>query len=106
MSEMGQVDELRGLARLGFDELRRATGGIAGVHLAVAARAFRASGRGALPARTLHDAISNGVYAGLAEPLASSGAPPTPDSAAAPSATAGPCPRRRAARSCSARSTG
>jgi pimeloyl-ACP methyl ester carboxylesterase len=65
MSENRQVDELRSLARLGFDELRRATGGIGDVHRAVAARAFRASGSGALPARALHAAISDGVYAGL-----------------------------------------
>ena len=65
MSEIRQVDELRRLAKLGFDELRRATTGIGGVHLAVATRAFRASGPGGLPARTLHDAISNRVYAGL-----------------------------------------
>ena len=65
MSENRQVDELRSLARLGFDELRRVTGGIGDVHRAVAGRAFRASGRGALPARVLHEAISNGVYAGL-----------------------------------------
>ena len=56
---------MRSLARLGFDELRRATDGIGGVHRAVAERAFGASGGGALPARTLHNAISNGVYAGL-----------------------------------------
>jgi pimeloyl-ACP methyl ester carboxylesterase len=66
MSETRQVDEVRSLTRLGFDELGRATGGIGGIHSAIAARAFRASGWGAIPARTLHDAISNGVYAGLA----------------------------------------
>jgi pimeloyl-ACP methyl ester carboxylesterase len=65
MSAGRQVDELRSLARLGFEELRRATDGIGDVHRAVAERAFGASGGGALPARTLHDAISNGVYAGL-----------------------------------------
>jgi pimeloyl-ACP methyl ester carboxylesterase len=65
MSENRQVDELTSLARLGFDELRRTTGGIGDVHRAVAQRALGATGRGALPARTLHDAISNGVYAGL-----------------------------------------
>jgi pimeloyl-ACP methyl ester carboxylesterase len=65
MSENRQVDELRSLARLGFDELRRATGGIGEVHRAVAGRAFRATGRAALPARALHEAISSGVYAGL-----------------------------------------
>jgi pimeloyl-ACP methyl ester carboxylesterase len=66
MSETRQVDELRSLVRLGFHELRRVTGGIGGVHLAIAARAFEASGPGALPARTLHDAISNGVYTAIA----------------------------------------
>jgi pimeloyl-ACP methyl ester carboxylesterase len=65
MTETRQVDELRSLARLGFDELRRAMLGIGGVHRAVATRAFRASGPGALPARALHDAISSRVYAGL-----------------------------------------
>jgi pimeloyl-ACP methyl ester carboxylesterase len=65
MGEFRQVDEVRSLARLGFEELGRATAGIGDVHRAIAERAFRASGRGALPARTLHDAISNGVYAGL-----------------------------------------
>ena len=65
MSEIGQVDEVRSLARLGFEELRRATTAIGDVHRAIAERAFRTCGRGALPARALHDAISNGVYAGL-----------------------------------------
>jgi pimeloyl-ACP methyl ester carboxylesterase len=65
MSEIGRVDEVRSLAQLGFDELRRATTGIGDVHRAIAERAFRASGRGALPARALHRAVSNGVYAGL-----------------------------------------
>jgi pimeloyl-ACP methyl ester carboxylesterase len=65
MSADRQVDELRSLARLGFDELRRATDGIGDVHRAIAERAFVARRGGALPARTLHDAISNGVYAGL-----------------------------------------
>jgi pimeloyl-ACP methyl ester carboxylesterase len=53
------------LARLGFDELSGATGGIGAVHRAVASRAFRMSGAGAAPARALHDTISTGVYAGL-----------------------------------------
>jgi pimeloyl-ACP methyl ester carboxylesterase len=65
MSEIGQVDEVRSLARLGFEELTSATAGIWAVHRAIAERVFGASGRGALPARTLHDAISTGVYAGL-----------------------------------------
>jgi pimeloyl-ACP methyl ester carboxylesterase len=65
VSEIGQVDEVRSLARLGFEELGRVTGGIRDVHRAIAERAFRASGWGALPARRLHHVISNGVYAGL-----------------------------------------
>jgi pimeloyl-ACP methyl ester carboxylesterase len=62
---MAEVDELRSLVRLGFDELRRVPGGIAAVQRAVASRAFRWSGPGAVPARVLHEAISSGVYAGL-----------------------------------------
>jgi pimeloyl-ACP methyl ester carboxylesterase len=57
-----RADELRGLVRLGFAELRGATGGIGGVHRAIADRAFGASGPAAAPVRTLHDAISSGVY--------------------------------------------
>jgi pimeloyl-ACP methyl ester carboxylesterase len=60
-----EPDELRDLTRLAFEELRGATGGIHGLHRAIASRAFGASGPGALPARALHDAISSGVYAGL-----------------------------------------
>jgi pimeloyl-ACP methyl ester carboxylesterase len=62
---MSEADELRSLVRLGFDELRRVPAGIGGVHRAVASRAFRLSGAGAVPARVLHDAISSRVYAGL-----------------------------------------
>ncbi|MGH2845718.1 MAG: esterase/lipase family protein [Thermoleophilaceae bacterium] len=62
---VGPVDELRSLARLGFGELRDATGGIGAVHRALATRAFRMSGAGAGPARLLHDTISGGVYAGI-----------------------------------------
>ena len=52
-------------ARLAFDELGRAVGGIAGMHRAIAGRAFGASGPGATPARVIHDAISGGVYAAV-----------------------------------------
>ena len=62
---MTEVDEVRSLVRLGFDELRRVPGGIGGVHRAIASRAFRLTGAGAVPARVLHDAISTRVYAGL-----------------------------------------
>jgi pimeloyl-ACP methyl ester carboxylesterase len=60
------ADELRDLVRLGFRELRGATGGIHAVHRAIADRAFAATGAGAAPARALHDTISGGVYAGVA----------------------------------------
>jgi pimeloyl-ACP methyl ester carboxylesterase len=56
------ADELRALTRLTFDELGLATGGIGQVHQAIADRAF---GAGSGLSRTLHDAISSGVYAGL-----------------------------------------
>jgi pimeloyl-ACP methyl ester carboxylesterase len=59
------VDELRSLTRLAFEELSGAAGGLHGFHLAISTRAFRASGPGALPARALHDAISAGVYGGV-----------------------------------------
>jgi pimeloyl-ACP methyl ester carboxylesterase len=66
MTEVARdVDEVRGLARLAFEELSGAAGGIHGLHSAIAGRAFRATGAGALAARVLHDAISSGVYAGL-----------------------------------------
>jgi len=57
--------ELRALAALGFDELRLATGGIGRMHRAIAERAFRATGPGGLVARTVHDGVTRGVYAGL-----------------------------------------
>jgi pimeloyl-ACP methyl ester carboxylesterase len=57
--------ELRALTAMGFDELRRASGGIGQVHQAVATRAFRASGPGGVVARTVHDRVTRGVYAGL-----------------------------------------
>jgi pimeloyl-ACP methyl ester carboxylesterase len=60
------ADEVRSLARLAFQELSGAAGGIWGFHRAIATRAFRASGPGAIPARTLHDAIASGVYSGVA----------------------------------------
>lgn len=56
------ADELRALTRLSFTELERAAGGIAGVHRAVAARAFGASGPAARPVRRAHDAISGAAY--------------------------------------------
>jgi pimeloyl-ACP methyl ester carboxylesterase len=57
--------ELGALTTLGFDELARASAGIGSIHLAIASRAFRASGPGAVVAGRLHDGISRGVYAGL-----------------------------------------
>ena len=60
------ADEVRSLARLAFHELSGAAGGLWGFHRAIATRAFRASGPGALPARFAHDRIASGVYSGLA----------------------------------------
>jgi pimeloyl-ACP methyl ester carboxylesterase len=60
-----QPDEVRALARLGFDEVGAFTGGIGGMHHAIARRVFRAVGPQGAPVRVAHDAISGGVYAGL-----------------------------------------
>ena len=57
--------ELRALTVLGFDELRRASGGIGGVQQAVTGRVFRAVGPGAALVRPVHEAVTRGVYAGL-----------------------------------------
>lgn len=53
------MNEPQALARLAFDEVGRAVGGIGGMHQAIAARAF---GSRAGPVRLLHDTISAGVY--------------------------------------------
>ena len=58
-------DELRELAGLGFRELGAATGGIQGIHRAVAERAFRAAGARARPTQLMHDAIASSVYSGV-----------------------------------------
>ena len=57
--------ELRALTRLGFDELARAVGGIGQFQGAIATRAFRASGPGAVVAQAIYGGITRGVYAGL-----------------------------------------
>jgi pimeloyl-ACP methyl ester carboxylesterase len=61
----GQPDELRALARLGFEELGAAMSGIGGVHKGIAQRVFRAVGPQGASVRMIHDGISGGVYAGL-----------------------------------------
>src|SRR5215211_501168 len=58
-------DETRALARLAFEELAGATGGIGQVHAAVAERAFGAVGPSGRAARATHDAIAGGVFAAL-----------------------------------------
>src|SRR5439155_2570465 len=65
MSVSGGPDELRALARLTFQELGDATGGIGGIHRGIAGRVFRAVGPMSAPARAAHDAISEGVYRAL-----------------------------------------
>jgi pimeloyl-ACP methyl ester carboxylesterase len=57
--------ELRALTRLGFDELGLASGGIGGVHGAIAGRVFRLVGPVGTAARVVHDGVSKSVYAGL-----------------------------------------
>jgi pimeloyl-ACP methyl ester carboxylesterase len=57
--------ELRALTRLGFDELARAAGGIGQFQMAIATRAFRASGPGAVLVQAIYGRITRGVYAGL-----------------------------------------
>jgi pimeloyl-ACP methyl ester carboxylesterase len=62
---MGQPDELRALARLGFEELGAAMSGIGGVHAGIAQRVFRAVGPRGATARVVHDGVSAAVYGGL-----------------------------------------
>jgi pimeloyl-ACP methyl ester carboxylesterase len=59
------ADEVRSLARLTFRELGGAASGLYGFHRAIAARAFGASGPGAVPARVVHDAIATRAYAAV-----------------------------------------
>ena len=60
------MSELSELARLALHEIGNAAGGVKSLHLAVADRAFGASGPGAKPVRVVHDAIAGRVYAGVA----------------------------------------
>ena len=60
-----EPDELRALTRLTAGELASGTGGIGGVHDAIARRVFGALGPSARPAQLAHDAISRGVYASV-----------------------------------------
>ena len=62
---MGQPDELRALARLGFEELGAAMSGIGGVHKGISQRVFKAVGPQGAAVRVVHDGISDGVYSGL-----------------------------------------
>jgi pimeloyl-ACP methyl ester carboxylesterase len=62
---MDRPDEVRALTRLGAEELANGTGGIGGIHAAIAQRVFDAIGPAGRPARLAHDAISRGVYAGV-----------------------------------------
>ena len=61
----GRPDETRALSRFAFGELRGAAAGVGDIHRAIAARAFRAVGPGALPAQAIHDAVADGVYGAL-----------------------------------------
>lgn len=57
--------ELQALTHLAFDELGRATGGIGGMHRAVAGRAFAATGPFGRPVQLVHDGIAGAVYGSL-----------------------------------------
>lgn len=61
-----QTQEANALARLAFEELGMAAGGIAGMQKSIAERAFAASGPGAIPVRLVHDMVLHGVQAALA----------------------------------------
>ncbi|MBI5105889.1 MAG: alpha/beta fold hydrolase [Solirubrobacterales bacterium] len=65
MTEERGGHEAGALARLTLEELGLATGGIGGVHRAIASRVFRYVGPQSTPARMVHDAVSGAVYGGL-----------------------------------------
>ena len=58
--------EIKALTRIAFDELAAATGGIHGVHAAIAGRVFRAVGPQARPVAIAHDAVSRMAYGAIA----------------------------------------
>ena len=57
--------EASALARLTFEELGRAAGGIGGMHRAIADRAFGPTASAGHPVKLIHDAIAGGVYSAL-----------------------------------------
>jgi pimeloyl-ACP methyl ester carboxylesterase len=63
--ERRRPSESGALARLTFQELGDATGGLGAVHRAIADRVFRAVGPGATVVESAHNAIAGGVYTGL-----------------------------------------
>src|SRR4051812_34415551 len=60
-------DEIRTLARLGFAELRGASGGIGAIHGAIAGRVFATVGRSSVIVRLAHESIANRVYAAVGD---------------------------------------
>ena len=60
-----RTDEVRALARRGWDELGDATGGVRSIHLGVSGRVFGLLGPPANPVKFAHDAIAQSVYAGV-----------------------------------------
>ena len=69
--------ELRALARLAFDELGDATGGISTMHRAISDRVFGLVGRGVgsaqAPVKAMHDGIAAVVYTGIGSSLTLTG---------------------------------
>src|SRR4051812_16749107 len=57
--------ETAALARLGLEEIGGATGGIGGIHEAVAGRVFGFVGPMGKPVQVVHDAAARAVYGGL-----------------------------------------
>ena len=58
-------NEVRALAALAFDDLRRFPGAIRAMHLGIAERAFRGVGPAALPVKLIHDALSSSAYGAI-----------------------------------------
>jgi pimeloyl-ACP methyl ester carboxylesterase len=69
---VGASSELRELGRLAGTELAAAVGGIERMHRGIAARAFRFT-PGARPVQIAHDALSAGVYRGIASGFRAAG---------------------------------
>ena len=66
-------DEARALARLASDELRRVTGDIGRIHLAISGRVFGLVGPMGKPTQIVHDTITSAVYGGVGAAMSVAG---------------------------------